>query len=1160
MTRNLGIGAAFALTAAAIAIGCSTKKTYITSGQSSELGVSGFPASSIATNNLAPDGGGFSGNDQDADRSFTQYKCAFNVPQPDSATTSTASTSTADGSAMVVFATTSHAGGRQRVFAAYWNGQSFTPPVEITAANRDETITSGDARATHVNATVLIPINTAGYNDPSGASPSLTRANQGNWLILWDGQTVGAQANPGTGSGVLSNLADLNGPHHTVFATVFVKSLSGQPSSSTKLIGNTAATGTPTGTSQNLQYGFQVIGNEITAEQGGAQVGGTSAGTIAAFTDSGGANLYRPASDVVSFGAASDTFVHCASFGSTTNDVSGLSNGGKFGASVTYGATATTPSGGFAANLVAVPDTANYEIGDSTTFIQLFWVQLVTSHGANAGGQFQTATNTTATIQAGPAYQMFTAAFSLETMTIGGASNAGAPTGQSIITPPASRNTFADVRQAESRQVEANFVTYNNMLFYNWLDASLVTVSSAAASNNVGSPGVDVNRSTGLGSGLPAVSTVLSVLTVTPAAQPGSSTASGANEVDITMLGTAPRHSTANSPAVGVAGIEPGEEQVSLNSLCKGCGIIGPDEGQADVVIFTVGRVSTFTSHGVIATAPTRAGATTSGNMDAELWATLITAQGVLETGGTNPRRVSEHFPELTATQTTGVSTNLTDQVGDVKIQSSRDGTYNIIAYRQVVGNSQQAQLALNAVCYKVAYVGSGSISNASLPTLDARLTQPVQVNAAPAGALLYSTVTFQNNGFTAVPIVGYDFQGHIGYRCGFQSDATKMSVLYVAEDGSNERLFIRQLQVTLGTSLATAPVLALGTEAEIEPTASVNGQMVNRGNVVGVQHSVFNFLPGSFGFPLASYQNGRGAQQFTGTTFAPGLACTSFSQLDSADAGPAPSGAGGDVLVVFAKVVNASLTVGSAAGFDTQVIGVLYSAGAVSPADRIVLSRPVAENTQGGQPITLPVGTVIEGTQTIPLFTPNTKVSFSRLLPNAASSSVTPGSYAPSNGSYAYFTDFVGANASSPSGIFTRHFRARRATQNAAVVVTFVNNWFPASGAEPVRIDNAQIDADASFIDILVSGTTAMVFFNQDNHIWATQTSDGETYTNKNGLPSAFLVDDNFSANQALANTVSLGICKKPASTCDNLHGSILAVIKDDVNQDARIYIRVMQ
>src|SRR5689334_3864638 len=111
MFRQLGIGAAFALTAAAIAVGCGSKGSTTITGSSGELGGSnGLPASSINTNNVdKSDNGGFSGNNLTA-QGFNTFVCKFNQKRPNCDGRSTVS----QGDAMIFFVVNDVANNRER--------------------------------------------------------------------------------------------------------------------------------------------------------------------------------------------------------------------------------------------------------------------------------------------------------------------------------------------------------------------------------------------------------------------------------------------------------------------------------------------------------------------------------------------------------------------------------------------------------------------------------------------------------------------------------------------------------------------------------------------------------------------------------------------------------------------------------------------------------------------------------------------------------------------------------------------------------------------------------------------------------------------------------------------------------------------------------------
>jgi len=576
MRNKLGLGAGFALTAAVIAIGgCSGKKSSnIIAGTSSELGGNnGFPASSIASNNLAADTGGFSENNQTA--SFTFFNCKFNFKHAESDAPKTA----ADGSGMFFFVTTDNGTSPthpEHVYASYYNGSSFTPPQELTAADRDESQTVGvsGGKNTHPAAAVLMPMNTSGYLGANGQSNARVRANNGNWVIFWDGNTFTQNqqlVQGGAGNGILT--ADAVGPHHTVFVTVFIKNLASQALANTTLIGNTAASGTANGPSIECHYGFQAVGSEAVSNRNGLAVGAAAAlngGRGAAFVNNAN-NIIKPAEDVASFGVASDTIVHCANYTATTtsanDDLSGLLSGGtaigNLQTGTTPGASLLGPNSGAGSN--AFPGTASYEVGDDTSFIQLFYTQLVTS-GTGLTRQSTTfsPTASTGTVQLGPTWSFFTANFNLATMTIGGTANPNAPTGQAVVNAPATRNTFSDGRRA-STQVNGNFTTYNNLVFWSYDDVSLAVAQT-------GAPGTQEAEISSIGPN--RGSRVLSVVAVI-AGSNGDATI--ANQNDVTLLGSAGRHSIVNStPPGSTSPVDQGEEQVLLG-LCNGCGILGPD-------------------------------------------------------------------------------------------------------------------------------------------------------------------------------------------------------------------------------------------------------------------------------------------------------------------------------------------------------------------------------------------------------------------------------------------------------------------------------------------------------------------------------------------------------------------------------------------------------
>jgi hypothetical protein len=174
-------------------------------------------------------------------------------------------------------------------------------------------------------------------------------------------------------------------------------------------------------------------------------------------------------------------------------------------------------------------------------------------------------------------------------------------------------------------------------------------------------------------------------------------------------------------------------------------------------------------------------------------------------------------------------------------------------------------------------------------------------------------------------------------------------------------------------------------------------------------------------------------------------------------------------------------------------------------------------------------------------------------------------------------FTAPAGDNASSPKGTFVRRFRQQPSTTGTQVTFTqlFVppvgtagsTNTFGANGLttdngfkEPTRIDRL-LNADSNPTLALWDGKSIVIFMIQDNHVWASTTSDGDSWSNTYGLSTPALVDNNLSASTAnTGQATTLQSCIKPDSDCDTLHGTILVILKDDVAGDQRAFIRVMQ
>jgi hypothetical protein len=1104
MFRQLGIGACFALTAAAIAVGCNSSKGSSFIANSGEVNDPNNAMGALQQVDQS-DHAAFSDNNQTAS-GFGSFQVKFNQKRPDSDGVAGA----ADNSAMVVFSTGDNGTGtRGHFMAAQWSGQSFAGPQELTAPDQDDTLTTSDTRFTHVSSVVLLPINGAPLTAAAGGGSN--SPFNGDWIILWDSETVSHTPALDIPDTDLDSLAavDANGPHKQLVMTIFHAANRNQPDSVTALIGNTATSGAANGPATELKFGFQVVGARVNTEQGGASAGNFDGGApaVAGFTG-------RPASDVISYGVASDTLQHCASFGSTVADPTGLNNvghpigtvgatvlGPTVNSSMTVGGATTVSYTGLLVG-AAQPAAASYTVGDNTTFVQIFWTQLVTSHAGantttfNAGnGSFA------ATVQLGPEYEFWTGNLNLAE---------GVVQNQAKVAFTTTTNSFTDGRSS-STQALPGFKTYNNLVFWNYADTSLaVSVTQGSAGDTQ----------------IQSYQQAMAILPVTTGLN-GTASINQAGQIDVTMLGSAGKHSTVVTTTIASIA---GTETVAFNP-CGGCSIIGPDEGCADVTAFVLGTISTNTV------------ANADNSQETELWATAVTTAGV-PVAGTNPRAVSKHA--ATPLSTT-VDYTVRDNIADAKVQIDRDGTYVLCGYRQAQGTTIQENMGLMAQVYRTfrstATVGSSS-TPVTAPTMDERFptAAPVQVNTPANTAYTGQSGTLPGL-WTGSPVVAYDFQGHIGYKCGFQGDVTKMSILWAHADGSQDRAFIRQAVVVVGATVTTNPTLTFtAAESEFE-TANLTPSVAQLDLVTGgIVRSTFTFVTGTFGTVGANGGIPTPGSDLADTNFHFGLlsSCSSFlgNGADACDAGFEAGGAGGDVLTVFQK--NVDNTVSDGNYFNQQVIATLYNGTALT--DRAVISKNVNENSPTAAGF---------------------RTGLSALVPVTGNASLNPVGHTPDGGIYIYMTCPNDSNFTSPAGLYARHFKARVATSSPP---TFANNFFPVASAavtdptfvNPVRLDR-DLDSSVTFGQVLTQGRKAAVLFTQGNHIYLSITNDGESYSATGGLPTPLLVDNNTSANQnSNTNTpISFTVGQKSDSNCGNLSGSLCAFRKDDLDQNIRFYIR---
>lgn len=125
MLRHTGLGATAFLAAGLLALGCSEDgKTILVGGDTDPNNSDDFGATSIASNNLAPDGGGLSPDGTDV----LVYRTIF-----DEDLGSSDGASVAACQAVILFSTTDG-----RTFVTHYDGATITPPVELEARDHSQ--------------------------------------------------------------------------------------------------------------------------------------------------------------------------------------------------------------------------------------------------------------------------------------------------------------------------------------------------------------------------------------------------------------------------------------------------------------------------------------------------------------------------------------------------------------------------------------------------------------------------------------------------------------------------------------------------------------------------------------------------------------------------------------------------------------------------------------------------------------------------------------------------------------------------------------------------------------------------------------------------------------------------------------------------------------
>ena len=299
MLRHVMTGAAAVLTVGMLAVGCSDDGDTITVGGNSLLNnTDSFPASSIFSNNVWHDGGGFSPNDAD----ITQWRVIFSCDCCDSD-----GEFQGDGSAIVLFqvAGTGTSAGRTKMYVSHYNGSTFTPPVQLVGVDQDERVAPAS-----VFSAVALQLNTTNYTTSVQADQGRVAGNDNNWVVLYSATTF--TNNPNNAITQAGTVGSTVGPHNTIYYTAFRKE-------SREINEEVRSDFIGTANPVTLRHGWSTPIEIVPANARS----GVAVDTVSTVTP--GHNTV--ASDVQSFGLVSDGYCGQTSFGGTGLPAQGIGGG-----------------------------------------------------------------------------------------------------------------------------------------------------------------------------------------------------------------------------------------------------------------------------------------------------------------------------------------------------------------------------------------------------------------------------------------------------------------------------------------------------------------------------------------------------------------------------------------------------------------------------------------------------------------------------------------------------------------------------------------------------------------------------------------------------------------------------------------------------------------
>lgn len=814
------------------------------------------PASSLFENDLWVDGGGFSPNDRDLETFGVEWSCP--------ALTSDGADAS-DRSAVVWFVCRDPVSLQRSLFLAHYDGNTLTPPVQMVGEDQD----LQPGTTVQIQRPVAFPLGTAAYPGADGVAARV-RQNARAWVVLFLGQTwtrhpddLLTQAGP-TGR---------VGRRRTLYSTVFLPAWRGQAEArATGVIGD--ATDTVV-----LRQGWQMPAVELVLP------GNRAGGAVDTLSDPASRAAVMLPCDVASFGLASDGLTGQSDWGrQATGAPLGGTSGGAFGGS-DY--TRAGPVNG-------APGDAIYQAGESTTFLHLFYTQMLNS----LGGGGSVARDVTAGYAAGGARQAgFTASFDLARLRWESPIE---------LNPPAARNPGGTAPTSGGTGLYAEFHTYEQHVFYSYADASLITgpgadplglvpASAAYAYDNVGGHDGFILHATAFHEELCAAFAVQDDGDGTSSVIPGSNH-------DLATHTQAPGlHDLVNPSSSGGGVLDTAPNREIQAYPFRGPFIYGRDQGLAETVVFFVGADNT------------RAGGIDAAQQSIvrQGLAAALDARGELIGGAPvvwSRHRPSHHDRYLTGVPGAGpedvkqdplvafgaqnggdgdsdARANVMNDEGHVftppqlgltsytlyppiyfRADLNRTGQWVLLSYLQDEGTSLAFHRALKAVCYQAPRAGEPT------PALEQRFTLPLEISATGASVSITQDPAAQTgtqnaetqHRWDALPVSEVAVPDEYGYR-GRQSEPNVLTLLWEQSDATGDRAFLRDLTVSLGaTGQPSAPTLGAIVELEAGPQAQV---AAHRNDVNDVYSSANE---------LAKSRCGKG-RAATGRRSDPGSRCPSW-------------------------------------------------------------------------------------------------------------------------------------------------------------------------------------------------------------------------------------------------------------------------------------------